>query len=256
MDQPAPRPASGTQPLAGRHALVTGASRGIGAAIARRLAGEGARLTLLARDQDALRRMADELGAQILVGDLAEGLPADLPDCDILVNNAGIAPTAPYHKAARADWDRALALNVTAPFLLSQRLGPGMAARGFGRIVNIASTAGLTPYRYVSGYVASKHALIGLTRALALELAEKGVTVNAVCPGFTDTDLVARSIETITARTGRSAAEAKAELVKGNPQGRLIDPAEVAATVAFLCRDEAASITGQALVVAGGEVMR
>jgi NAD(P)-dependent dehydrogenase (short-subunit alcohol dehydrogenase family) len=130
-----------------------------------------------------------------------------------------------------------------------------MIAGGFGRIVNVASTAGLTGYRYVAGYTAAKHGLIGLTRALALETAHQGVTVNAVCPGFTDTDLIGDAVKTISAKTGRSAAEARAELARANPQGRLIDPAEVAHTVAFLCQPASGSITGQAIVIAGGEVM-
>jgi NAD(P)-dependent dehydrogenase (short-subunit alcohol dehydrogenase family) len=148
-----------------------------------------------------------------------------------------------------------LALDLTAAFLASQHVLPGMLAAGFGRIVNVASTAGLTGYRYVAAYCAAKHGLIGLTRALALECAPHGITVNAVCPGFTDTDLIADAVRTISAKTGRSAEAARAELARANPQGRLVDPKEIAHSVAFLCQADSGSITGQAIVIAGGEVM-
>lgn len=242
-----------------RHAIVTGAARGLGAAIARRLAAEGTRLTLVGRPGAALDAIAAELSAAVIHLDLAdaEATVAGFAglEADILVNNAGIAPTAPYAAVSLSDWQQTLAVNLTAAFLASQAVAPGMVRRGFGRIVNIASTAGKVPYRYVSAYVASKHGLIGLTRALALELARSGVTVNAICPGFADTDMVARAAETISAKTGRTTDQAKAELAKANPQGRLIDPAEVADMVAYLCGPAAASITGQSLVLAGGEVM-
>ena len=148
-----------------------------------------------------------------------------------------------------------LAVNLTSAFLCSQHVLPGMLARKIGRIVNIASTAGLVGYAYVSAYVAAKHGLIGLTRALALELAQSGVTVNAVCPGYTDTELVAHSVQMIVARTGRSEGETVASLVNGNPQKRLIQPNEVANAVVWLCQPASAAVTGQAIVVAGGEVM-
>ena len=180
---------------------------------------------------------------------------ARLGAVDILVNNAGAAESAPFAKTGLDMLERMLAVNLKAAFFCTQAVLPGMLAAKAGRIVNIASTAGLTGYPYVSAYVAAKHALVGLTRALALETARSGVTVNAVCPGFTDTDLVARAVETITAKTGRSTEAARAELAKTNPMGRLVTPQEVASAVAYLCLPGAGAVTGQAIVVAGGEVM-
>ena len=248
------------QPLQGRHALVTGAGRGIGAAIARRLAGEGARLTLLGRSREPLDRLAEELGAAVLQADvtddesLARAFAAAGP-LDILVNNAGTAVTAPLGKTDRALWDTMLAVNLTAVFTGCKLALPGMTERGWGRIVTVASTAGLRGYAYCAAYAAAKHGVIGLTRTLALETARQGVTVNAVCPGFADTDMTAVSLDRIQAKTGRSREEALAELTRTNPQGRLVRPEEVADAVAWLCRPAAASITGQAIAVAGGEVM-
>ena len=257
--------------LSGRHAIVTGGARGIGAAIAATLARQGADVTVMGRDGAALARRRAQLTADGAAGRVATAV-ADLSDPDqiavgfraaaaalgpaaILINNAGIAPSAPFLKHSLADWNAVLAVDLTAAFLACQQVLPAMIAGGFGRIVNVASTAGLVGYRYVAGYAAAKHGLVGLTRALALETASQGITVNAVCPGFTDTDLVADAVRTISAKTGRSHADARAELARANPQGRLIDPAEVAHAVAFLCQPESGSITGQAIVVAGGEVM-
>jgi NAD(P)-dependent dehydrogenase (short-subunit alcohol dehydrogenase family) len=148
-----------------------------------------------------------------------------------------------------------LTINATSAFLCSRAAVPQMLAAGFGRIINVSSTAGLMGYAYVTAYTASKHALIGLTRALAAELVKKPITVNAVCPGFTETDLLQRSLDNIVAKTGRTMADARADIAKINPQGRMITPEEVAATVAFLCSKEACSITGQAITIAGGELM-
>ena len=174
---------------------------------------------------------------------------------DILVNNAGAAVSAPFGRHSRADWDGMLAVNLTSCFVAIQAVLPGMVARGWGRVVSVASTASLKGYAYTTAYCAAKHGLLGLTRALAVETARTGVTVNAVCPGFTDTALVGRAVETIMAKTGQTAEAATAALARGNPQGRLVQPEEVAAAVAYLCRDDAASLTGQSIVVAGGEVM-
>jgi NAD(P)-dependent dehydrogenase (short-subunit alcohol dehydrogenase family) len=261
--------------LRGRHAVVTGGGSGIGAAIAKLLACSGADITLMGRDHDRLQTQADAImdaasavqtvvrvGCMIVdvtdAESVARGFAAmaeQLGPIEILVNNAGAAESAAFLKTDRALLERMLAVNLTGAFLCTQAVLPAMLRAKSGRLVNIASTAGVTGYPYVAAYCAAKHALVGLTRALARELATSGVTVNAVCPGFTDTDLVARSVETIVAKTGRSADEARAELAKTNPMGRLIQPEEVASAVLYLCRDDAAAVTGQAIVVAGGEVM-
>ena len=174
---------------------------------------------------------------------------------DILINNAGQAISGPITKRDDALWDNMLATNLSGTYYGIQNVLPEMLQSGFGRIVNVASPPGLTGYAYVAAYCAAKHGLIGLTRALALEFAKTGITFNAICPGFTETPLVQRAVETIVAKTGRSEALAKAELIKSNPQGRLVRPEEVADAVLWLASPGAASINGQAIVVAGGEVM-
>ena len=254
--------------LQGRHAVITGAARGIGAAIAERLAAEGAVLTLLGRNLDTLQALAARLPAS------ARALPVacDITSADsvasafataraaagpvaILVNNAGQAESVPFHRMDAAHWQRMLEVNLTGTFTCTQAALPDLLSAGAGRIVNVASTAGLRGYAYVAAYAAAKHGVIGLTRSLALELAAKGITVNAVCPGYTDTDIVRDSVARVASKTGRSTAEAQAEFVRGNPQGRLVSPAEVADTVAWLCGDGAAAVTGQSISVSGGEVM-
>jgi NAD(P)-dependent dehydrogenase (short-subunit alcohol dehydrogenase family) len=246
--------------FAGRTALVTGGSRGIGLAIARRLVAEGAAVTITGRDKAALDRSAAELGCRALVADVTDAAAVDalfaaVGPLDILVNNAGAALSKPFQKHGIEDWNAMLAVNLTSVFLATKAALPAMVERKSGRIVNIASTAGLKGYAYTAAYCAAKHGLIGLTRALAIETARSGVTVNAVCPGFTDTDLVANAVSVIEAQTGRSAQEARAALAKTNPQNRLIDPDEVAEAVLFLCRPQSLGVTGQSLVIAGGEVM-
>jgi NAD(P)-dependent dehydrogenase (short-subunit alcohol dehydrogenase family) len=252
--------------LAGRCAVVTGASRGIGSAIAALLAAEGAAVAITGRGGAALDGRAAALGpnAFAVVMDVAdessvrqgfERIRGRLPRIDILVNNAGQAASAPLAKTDLALWQRMLDVNLTGTFLCTREVLPPMVAAGWGRVVNIASTAGIAGYAYVSAYTAAKHGVIGLTRSLALEAARSGVTVNAVCPGYTDTELVGEAVANISAKTGRSEAEARATLASANPQGRLVQPEEVAHAVLWLCSAGAAAINGQAIVVAGGEVM-
>jgi NAD(P)-dependent dehydrogenase (short-subunit alcohol dehydrogenase family) len=248
--------------LNGKHAVVTGASRGIGLAIAHALRSHGARVTLMARDGDALASAAGALGGDtkwhaVDVADAASVAQAfaRAGAVDILVNNAGQAASAPFGRTDAALWQRMLDVNLTGAYHCIQAALPGMAEAGWGRIVNVASTAGLTGYRYVAAYCAAKHGLVGLTRALALEVATRGVTVNAVCPGFTDTDIVAEAAANIARKTGRTEEQARAELAAANPQGRLVQPAEVAHAVAWLCMPAASALNGQAVAVAGGEVM-
>jgi len=255
-----------TGPLAGRHAVVTGAARGIGAAIARTLAAAGARVSLLGRQRERLQELAQELPGgphHVVVADVSsaadvaaafDSARAALGPVQILVNNAGQAGSAPILKTSLELWERMLAVNLTGSFLCSQAVLPDMLAQGGGRIVNIASTAGQKGYAYVAAYTAAKHGVVGLTRSMALELARRNITVNAVCPGYTDTDILRDGIANAVAKTGRSAEQVQAEFVAGNPQHRVIQPDEVADAVRWLCGDGAASVTGQCISVSGGEV--
>jgi NAD(P)-dependent dehydrogenase (short-subunit alcohol dehydrogenase family) len=254
------------QTLEGSHALVTGAARGIGAAIARALADQGARLTLLGRNADALAALARELPGEhgYVLADVASEPQVQAAFAQaraargpiaILVNNAGQAESAPFGKTSLDLWQRMLAVNLTGTFLCTQAALPDMLDAGGGRIVNIASTAAQKGYAYVSAYVAAKHGVLGLTRSLALELARKNITVNAVCPGYTETEILRESIANVVAKTGRSEAEARASFAAGNPQQRIVQPREVADAVRWLCGEGAAAITGQAISVSGGEVM-
>ena len=250
--------------LGGRTALVTGASRGIGRAIAERLALEGARVVVSARSAEQLASVVSALPGEghravsMDVGDgdsIAKGL-AEIGQVDVLVPNAGIAASAPYHRTDDAMWDEALRVNATGVFRLCRGLVPAMVKARSGRVVIIASNAGLTGYAYTSAYCASKHAVIGMMRAIALEIAESGVTINAVCPGWVDTDMATRAIDRIAAKTGKPASEARATLEAMSPQRRMVQADEVASLVAFLCSDEARGIHGQALAIDGGQVMK
>lgn len=259
--------AAASAALSGRHALVTGASRGIGANIAAALAAEGARVSLLGRDAALLGKVAAGLGGK----DRTAPIVADVTDAasvkeafatarrhfgpvHLLVNNAGQAASAKFTDTDEALWNRLIAVNLTGTYLCTREAVPDMLQAGLGRIVNIASIAGLRGAAYVSAYVASKHAVIGLTRALALEYAARHITVNAVCPGYVDTDMVKHAVDNIRAKTGRSESEVLAALTASNPQGRLIAPAEVSNAVLWLCRPGTESVTGQSIVIAGGEV--
>ena len=246
----------------GQHAVVTGGGSGIGAAIAKAITDAGAQVTLMGRNADKLQDKAMELGAVYQVVDVTDrnqvatafsAAGEQIGKIDILINNAGAADAAPFSKMDDELWDATIAVNLTGVYNCTKAAIGGMAGAGYGRIVNIASTAALTGYAYVSAYCAAKHGVVGLTRALALEYAKKGVTVNAVCPGYTNTEIVEQAIDKIVAATGRSRDEALAEMVKVNPQQRLVEPEEVASTVMWICQQE--SITGQSIAVAGGEVM-
>lgn len=248
--------------LAGKHAVVTGASRGIGLAIARSLLAQGARVSLMARDAAGLDAAARELGGGVAWQTVDVTDPASVAQAfalagvvDILVNNAGQAASSPFMRTDAATWQRMLEVNLTGAYHCIQAALPSMLEAGWGRIVNVASTAGLTGYRYVAAYCAAKHGLVGLTRALALELASKGISVNAVCPGYTETDIVQEAVANIVRKTGRTEDDARAELASNNPQGRLVQPDEVAHAVTMLCMPAAGAMNGQAIAVAGGEVM-
>lgn len=248
-----------------RHALVTGGGSGIGRSVAIGLAEAGWQVTILGRNEARLAAVArDHAGMLALgcdVGDEAAVAAAVGQAIErhgpvgLLVNGAGIVETAPFGKSPDALWDRLWRTNVMGAVHMSRAVLPAMRQLPAARIVNIASTASLKGYAYVSAYTATKHALLGMTRALALELVGTAITVNAVCPGYADTDIVHDAVATIVAKTGRTEAEAMATFTGANPQGRLIDPAEILGTVLWLASDAARSVTGQAIVVAGGEIM-
>jgi NAD(P)-dependent dehydrogenase (short-subunit alcohol dehydrogenase family) len=260
--------------LQGRHAIITGAGAGIGAAIALGLAKAGCRLTLSGRSQNTLQVQAEALRVQVpevavliatmdvadehAVQAAVQQAKARFGPVNILVNNAGQASSQPFAKTDAAMWQQMLNVNLTGTYHCIHAVLPGMleaAQSGTpGRIVNIASTAGLKGYAYVSAYVAAKHGVVGLTKALALELARKNVTVNAICPGYTETDIVRQAVRNIVAKTGKSEAEARQALAASNPQQRLVQPSEVAQSVLWLCAAGSDAINGQAIAIDGGEL--
>ncbi len=260
--------------LQGRHAIITGAGAGIGAAIVLGLAKAGCRITLCGRSQDTLQVQAEALRVQmpevevlIATMDVADEhavqaavqkAQARFGPVNILVNNAGQASSQPFAKTDAVLWQQMLNVNLTGTYHGIQAVLPGMleAAKAGtpGRIVNIASTAGLKGYAYVCAYVAAKHGVVGLTKALALELARKGVTVNAICPGYTETDIVREAVQNIVVKTGKSEAEARQALAASNPQQRLVQPQEVVQSVLWLCAAGSDAINGQAIAIDGGEL--
>jgi 2-hydroxycyclohexanecarboxyl-CoA dehydrogenase len=257
--------------LSGKIALITGGGRGIGRAVAFAFAREGARIALVARTASEVERVATEAQEECNVETF--GAACDVSDavavnrafacvrerfgrgCDVLVNNAGIAESAPLVKTDDELWQRHLAINLTGTFLCTRAALPSMIERGWGRIINVASIAGKTGAPYIAAYAASKHGVLGLTRSVALEVAQKGVTVNAICPGYVDTDMTTRALENIEAKTGRPAAETLEAIKRMSPQQRLVTPAEVAALALLLASDEGRGINGQAINVDGGSVL-
>jgi NAD(P)-dependent dehydrogenase (short-subunit alcohol dehydrogenase family) len=249
----------------GRHAVVTGGGRGIGAAIAAAIVGEGAKVTIMGRDQVMLDKHARELGpsAQAVLCDVTDeaavrkafdAARAGFGDIQILVNNAGQAKSEKFMDTTRELWDRMLTVNLTSMFLCTQQVLPAMIDAKHGRIVNIASTVGLKGASRMTAYTASKHGVVGLTRALALETVRHGVTVNAVCPGYTDTDMTEQGVRELMDAKKVSHDEARAMVTRVIPRGTLTSPKEVASTVVWLCSPDATGITGQAIVVSGGEI--
>ena len=258
------------KPLKGQHAVITGGSRGIGAAISNYLAHLGADISLTGRTEKtlakqanyirnnykvkvhtALGNMADELD----VGRCFESASKELGSVQILVNNAGIGKSAPFHRMETNLWNEIIGLNLTGTYLCTKQVFSEMRESGYGRIVNISSTVGLRGYPYIAAYCASKHGVIGLTRTLAPECVKKGITVNAICPGYTDTDLVSEAVDAIVEKTGKERTEIQSEIDNMSPMGRMVTPDEVAETVAWICLPSSASITGQSIVVSGGAVM-
>jgi NAD(P)-dependent dehydrogenase (short-subunit alcohol dehydrogenase family) len=242
------------------HAVVTGGGRGIGAAIAQNLDSSGLSVTIMGRNEASLVRQCKSLqSAEYCVVDVSaapavQAAFSRLAPVEVLINNAGSAPSAPFAKITDQHWHDTFNVNVHGAFYCSRAVVPHMVKADYGRIINIASTSALKGYSYVAAYCAAKHGLLGLTRAMASEYAQTGVTINAVCPGFAETDLLSGAVANIVEKTGRSESDARAALYANNPQKRFIQPQEVAATVAWLLQDTSASITGQAISVSGGEV--
>jgi NAD(P)-dependent dehydrogenase (short-subunit alcohol dehydrogenase family) len=250
--------------LAGKLALVTGGGRGIGAAIVRGLAGIGARVVVCGRSKPDLDAIAAETSGVAIACDLANRADTDrmlgslreLGAVAVLVNNAGIAESAPLERTSDELWDRILELDATAAFRITRALVPGMIQAGWGRVINVASNAGVTGYGYSAAYCAAKHAMVGFTRALAIDLARTGVTINALCPGWVETQMAEDAVARIARKTGRSVDEARTQLAAMSPQRRMIAPEEVAHAAAMLCSDAARGIHGQTIVIDGGAVLK
>lgn len=250
------------QHLAGKLALVTGGGRGIGAACARALTAAGAKVVVTGRTRADLDAVAKEIDGLALVCDVADRASLDamlgqLPGrIDVLVNNAGIAESAPLEKTTDELWDRILEIDATAPFRLVRALVPAMVEAGWGRVVNIASNAGVSGYGYSAAYCAAKHAMVGFTRALAIDLARTGVTINALCPGWVRTQMSDEAVARIAAKTGRSTDDARKALEVMSPQRRMIEPGEVAHAAVMLCADGSRGIHGQTIVIDGGAILK
>jgi NAD(P)-dependent dehydrogenase (short-subunit alcohol dehydrogenase family) len=258
--------------LANRTVFITGGGRGIGRAVAEAFAAEGARVFVVARTAGEVERAAGEICAGCGEGQAGHAVcdvsdPRSVADAfkaaqgffgrgvDILVNNAGVAESSKFVETDNEFWERHLAVNLSGTFYCMRAALPGMISRSFGRVINVASIAGKTGAPYIAAYTASKHGVLGLTRSAAMEVASKGVTVNAVCPGYVDTEMTARAVAGITQKTGRSSDEALEALKRMSPQHRLVTPEEVAAVALLLASEEGRGITGQAINVDGGSVL-
>jgi 3-hydroxybutyrate dehydrogenase len=247
--------------LRGKRALVTGGGRGIGAAIARELAAAGARVIVCGRTAGDLDTLAKAIDGEAIVVDLAnrastDAMLATVGEVHILVNNAGIAESASLEHTTDALWDRIIELDATSAFRVTRALAPAMIKSGWGRIVNIASNAGVSGYAYTAAYCAAKHAMVGWTRALAIDLARTGVTINALCPGWVETQMSLDAVARIADKTGRSSADARKALESMSPQRRMIQPAEVAHAALMLCAEAARGIHGQTIIIDGGAILK